>query len=1007
MRNQLSWGMVALASLAVASTWAQGGESHLWTQASVTVDSRSNPHIGWIENYHTFRVNPDDLKAALRAAPLQPLGRMDKYSVIDLPMPNGTNRQYKVCESPIMTPELEAKIGVKTYRVQGILNPAETGRLDLGPNGFHGFVRSTDGQSFVIEPAKRGDLSAVYSYFRKDNLKPRTFQCLTQDSGFPGLRTNSSLRFGVLSVGGTLKSYRLAMNATGEYTQFHGGETSALAAIVTSINRQNSVYEIDAAIHLNLIYSKAWTDPTTDPYTNEDGFAMLAQNQTETDNAVGDPNYDMGHVFSTGGGGVASINSVGVSGRKAQGVTGLPEPVGDQFDIDFVAHEMGHQWGGRHTFNNCQGNAEPPHSKEPGSGTTIMAYAGICGSDNVQPHSDPYFHSHNLDQIVAHRNDPISGGTEVNNGNAMPVVNAGADITIPRDTPFKLSGTATDANTNDVLTYCWETFDFGGTDTDRPLFRSVTPSTNKTRFFPKIGTVWAGATDRWEALPTVDRQMTFRMTVRDNRSGGGAHNSDDMVVTVAGAPFRVTSPNAAETWNGNSQQTITWDAGGSTAPTVNIVFSADGGNDYATGTAFVLAAGTPNDGSQQVFIPNVDTTQGRIIVESASGSGFYDVCDQNLTVIADNTANNPVIDSITPTSRLAGGPAFTLTVNGSGFTLTSKVRWFGADRPTTFVSPTELRATIGASDIAFAQTIPIQVVTPPPGGGSSNTVNFFVNNPVPTVASISPASRPAGTSGFTLTVTGTNFVSTSRISWNGVQRNTVFISPTQLSTTISAADIANPGSATVRVVNAAPGGGTSNPATFSIVRVAPSSIAIFPGSVTGGQSATAAVYLNGPAPTGGQTIAISKLGSNITVPTSVVAAAGKYSAVFTVGSIPVAIDTTNTVRATANGVTVSKTIVVRAPIPNAVTLNPNAVIPGNGCVGTFTLTGPAPAGGINVQIRSGVPTIVQVPTTVFVPAGATSGTFNVTTRPYPNQVGIAVWALYRNKGAHAILNLTP
>ncbi len=1006
MRIRMSWGLVSLATLAVASAWGQSGENaSLWNQAVVPVDARSNPVAAWIENYHTFRVNPTELRATLGRAPLQAPGQFSKFSVIDLPMPNGSVRQFRICESPIMTEAIANRIGVKTYFVQGILNPVESGRLDLGPNGFHGFVRSTNGESFVIEPVKRGDQTAVFSYYRRDNVMPRTFQCLTQDTGFPGLR-GSNLRFGTLSTGGTMKTYRLAMNATGEYTAFHGGETQGLAAIATSVNRMNSVYEIEAAIHLNMIYSKAFTDPNTDPYTNDNGFTMLGENQTETDASVGDANYDMGHVFSTGGGGVAMINSVGISGLKAQGVTGLPAPVGDNFDIDFVAHEMGHQWGGRHTFNNCQGGAEDGHSFEPGSATTIMGYAGICGSDDVQPHSDPYFHTHNLDQIVAHRNDPASGGTEANNGNAMPVVNAGSDITIPRGTPFKLTGTATDAN-NDPLTYCWEAFDWGHAATDMPLFRSINPSPSSTRFFPKIATVAAGATDRWETLPTVDRIMNFRMTVRDNRAGGGAHNIDAMVVTVAGAPFAVTAPNTAVTWNGNSQQTVTWDKGGSTAATVNILISKDAGVSYGNGTATVVLANTPNDGSATIFVPNVDATQGRVIVESASGSGFYDMSDQNITIVADNSSNAPTITAISPGAILAGSANFTLTVTGTNFVPTSKVRWFGADRPTTFVSATELQATIGASDIAFAQSVKIQVVTPPPGGGQSNQLDFFVNNPVPTISAMNPTSRPAGTNGFTLTLTGTNFVSTSRVSWNGVQRNTVFISPTKVSTTISAADLVAPGNVTVRVVNAAPGGGNSNPQTFSIVNNAPSSIAIFPGSLTGGQAATAAVYLNGPAPAGGLQLAISAIGSAITVPGTVTAAAGSYSAVFTVNTIPVSIDTTNTVRATANGVTVSKTMVIRAPIPNSVTLNPNTVTSGQGATGTFTLNGPAPAGGINVTIASGVPGLVQVPTFVFVPAGSTSGTFAVTTKPYGNTASIAVWALFRNRGSYALLTLNP
>lgn len=1019
MRNRFCWGLASIATLAVSGAWSQGGDSaSIWHRADLTVDTNSNPAARWIEKYQTFRVNPDELGSTLVQAPLQGPGQFRQFSIIDLPMPNGTTRKYRICESPIMSDALAQKIPVKTYRVQGIENPAENGRLDFGINGFHGFVRSTDGQSFVIEPVQRGNKAGVFVYFRRDNESPRNFACYTQAFGgggrtFPGLSARNNGGFQIMAAGDTIKSYRLAMNATGEYTAFHGGETQANAAVVTSVNRQNSVYEIDFAIHLNLIYNKCFTDPNTDPYTNDNGGAMLGENQTETDNSVGDANYDMGHVFSTGGGGVAALNSVGVSGRKAMGVTGLPTPVGDDFDIDFVAHEMGHQFGGRHTFNgtdgNCGGAHDDPAAYEPGSGTTIMAYAGICASEDVQPHSDPYFHVDSLERITAWRNDAQSGGTSTATGNRQPTANAGGDYTIPLQTPFKLTAVGTDAD-NDPITYCWEQFDLGTAtpttdNTTRPLFRSFNPTTVPSRSLPRMQDIVGGVNSPYEYRPDQPRQMRFRVTVRDNHPGSGGYAFDDMNITVTGAPFSVLEPSTPQTAFGNSTMTVTWNPGGSASANVDIYFSTNRGTDYVAGTATAVKMNTPNDGSETITLPNVNTTQGRLIVQG-SGNIFFDINDADITVQQINV-DPPVITSISPNSVLAGSGGFTLVVTGNYFDANSKVRWSGADRPTTFVSVNEIRATIGASDVAFAQSIPIRVVTPPPGGGTSNQVTFTINNPVPVVNSVSPTSRTAGGPAFTLIVNGSNFVSNSRVMWNGVGRNTIFVSTSQLKATITAADIASPANNTVTVSTPGPGGGTSAPTNFPVVQNAPQSIAIFPRSITGGQTANGAVYLVGAAGASGMTISLSKVGNPISVPNTATAGAGKFSAPFTVNSVPTANDTVCTVRASANGVTVSNTVTVLAPRPISVTLDPSSINSGQSTSGSFTLNGPAPASGISVTIASGVPGLVQVPATVFVPPGATGGTFLVTTKPYGSQAYIAIWAIYRQRGAYALLNLNP
>ena len=308
-------------------------------------------------------------------------------------------------------------------------------------------------------------------------------------------RNNTS---GPNPIGDVLRTYRLAVAATGEYTQFHGGTVEdALAAIATTMNRVNGVYERELSSRMILVDSNhliIFTDPNTDPYG---GGNSLGTNQTVVDNNIGNANYDIGHLMTQGGGGVASLRSVCDNGDKARGLTGLAQPVGDPFDIDFVAHEIGHQFGGNHTFNSttgsCNGNRVSNAAYEPGGATTIMGYAGICGANNIQLNSDDYFHNRSLEEIVNHivLGQGNSCATMIPTENTAPVVDAGPDgYVIPVSTPFELIGSATDLE-DTTLTYAWEQFDLGPSgDYDdpqgnAPLFRSFQPDTLPVRVFPR------------------------------------------------------------------------------------------------------------------------------------------------------------------------------------------------------------------------------------------------------------------------------------------------------------------------------------------------------------------------------------------------------------------------------------------------------------------------------------------------------------------------------------------
>jgi len=668
--------------LPAANPWTDVAESLLQTQSA--------QRLIVPDRYRTVALDRAALEKLLAQAPVE--GRQAARSsavILALPLPDGTFGRFQIVESPIMAPELAAKYPqIKTYTGQGLDDPTATVRFDRTPQGFHAMIL-TAGDSVFIDPYSRNDVVHYISYYKRDYQPPDKAAFIEYPPVDPGGQAAAAigrlLASGPLAASGTvLRTYRLAVAATGEYTAFQGGTVElGLAAIVTSINRVDGIYEREVAVRLSLIANDdllVYTDAETDPYTNNNPSALLTENQANIDAVIGSANYDIGHVFSTAGGGLAGLGVVCVNPYKAKGETGTSHPIGDPFDVDYVAHEMGHQFGANHTFNsltgacgqNKQRNASTAY--EPGSGSTIMGYAGICGADDLQPHSDDYFHTISYDEIVAYTTAgsgsicPVTTAT----GNHPPVPNGGAGgFTIPANTPFALTGSATDPD-GDPLTYNWEEFDLGApgvpdNPTNPPFFRSWPATSDPTRTFPRLSDLVNNTTVIGEVLPNGTRALNFRLTVRDNRSGGGGVDYRLLTfnVTTAAGPFQVTAPNTAVTWPGNSTQTITWTVANTAAApvscaNVDILLSTDGGLTYP----ITLLAGTPNDGSQAVLVPEASSTAARVKV-ACSNSIFFDISDVDFTLTA------TPITAVAPASLSSTQPADvqvtrSLTISNTG-----------------------------------------------------------------------------------------------------------------------------------------------------------------------------------------------------------------------------------------------------------------------------------------------------------------------------------------------------
>ena len=792
----MKYKLLSVALLAITSfSFAQQRDS-FWEKSTkssiVELESRLE-----LPKNNLFDLNLSVLKSNLVSSP----SRNSNASQVIISLPNGDGQleRFSVYENSNFDPKLAARYPeIKSYIGIGIDNPTSTTYFSVSPLGFKAMTMSADKSTVFIEPISQ-DLTTYTVYKKADKKVAFTpFECGVIDE----LASNENIQLRPNADDSTLRTFRLAVSTTGEYTAYFGGtKAQALAAINATMTRVNGVFEKDFAVRMVLIANNdlvIYTSAASDPYTTN----YNSQLQSTLTSVIGEANYDVGHVFVQAGnnGNAGCIGCVCVNGSKGSGFTSSTIPTGDNFDIDYVAHEIGHQFGANHTFSFS--NEGTGVNMEPGSGSTIMGYAGITPQD-VQPHSDAYFHAASIQQVT---NNVKAKTCQTNTatGNAVPTANAGLNYTIPKSTPFMLTGSGTDAN-GDVLTYNWEQFDNAATNatgansaasatrTTGPTFRSYNSSTSPVRYFPNMTRVLAGATTTAgteitvEALPSVARTMNFRLTVRDNRAGGSANNSDDTVITVNGTagPFTVTAPNTAVSYAGGSTQTVTWNVSGTTANGVNcanvdILISTNGGTSWST-----LLAATPNDGTQAVTIPNTPGTTNRIMVKGANHV-FFDVSNTNFTI---TSGSSDTVAPTAPTLSASGTTQTTTNLSWSGATDNVAVTGYDVLRNGTVIGSTTTATTFAVTGLTASTAYTFNVRAKDAAGNvsaNSNTVN---------VTTLAPATDTTAPTAPTLSASGTT-QTTTNLSWSGatdnvavtgydVLRNGVVIGSTTTATTFA------------------------------------------------------------------------------------------------------------------------------------------------------------------------------------------------------------------------------
>jgi hypothetical protein len=713
-------------------------QNNFWKEHGIGILNvgKASTRTNFPTNYKLFDANLSEMQAYLSSS----LHTNPSSIVLSLPNAEGNIEEFEIKEASNFETELQSQFSeIRSFSGKGITDKNARLRLSISPHGIQTMIFRDGQEEEYIEPYTEDKLTyAVFKAQRPAGQLP--WNCYTQDQQITSALNQivTDLPIGIARSGGNLKILRLALSCNGEYANYFGAmettpdrQARVLAAFNATLTRCNGIFEKDLAIHLQLIpttTSVIYYNPATDPYSPTISL-WNSQLQSILTTVIGDANYDIGHMFgSTGGGGNAGCIGCICNTGKGSGITSPADgiPQGDNFDIDYVAHEIGHQLGANHTFSmNTEGASV---NKEVGSGITIMSYAGITAQD-VAPHSIDIFHQASIQQIQNNIATKTCGSTfTITANNNTPVVAPLTNYTIPKSTPFFLTGSATDID-GDALTYCWEQNDntttigtasvASATKTTGPNWISFRPTTSPTRFFPQLSTILAGGYvtgplpggdigANIEALSSVARTLNFRLTVRDNAPFSsnilspevGQTSFADVVITVNGTagPFAVTAPNTNVSWGAGTTQNITWSVNSTNLAPINcanvkITLSTDGGQTFP----IVLAESTPNDGTHPVTLPNNLSSTARIKIE-AVGNIFFDISNTNFTISTPPLCGNPTGLTSTSITTSSANISWTAVANATSYAveykLNSATAWtvVNAAQTTTSASLTGLTA---------------------------------------------------------------------------------------------------------------------------------------------------------------------------------------------------------------------------------------------------------------------------------------------------------------------------
>ena len=653
-------------------------------------------------DYQEVIIDVEVYKASLLNTPMKGTISQNRSSntIIELPIPNKNSQSFRVVESPILSQELSiSRPDVKSYTAKGIDDPTATAKFNITSAGFYGVIKSVDGIS-IIEQIESNRYITYYDHDIVDHNN--SFSCESDETASSNDLLPSSARLdSCFQYGDNLRSYELVLTCSGEFYALNGGTDPLVeAALLNRITQVNTVYETEIATTFTIVEYLLNNNPATDPYSDP---TNTSTSLTETENYINAnvtaSSWDIGHGFHeiTCGGGCGWAGRAGLAvvctSAKARGYTYLPNDIPTAVTV--LLHEFGHQFSNRHTNYGCNSNNNCSRY-EPGQGSTIMSTGAGCDAGDFFASRTDYFSVASLQNMVDFQNSGLFvtgsscntvtiGGwsdcaTLIPTGNNMPSSDANANningLVIPHSTPFVLNGSGSDADGTSGLTYNWEQYDtdYSGSDapddtamsTTAPLFRSFPPSTSSERTVPQLSSILAGnvTTGTGEVLPSVARNLTWRLTVRDNEASGGGVACDQISLTVGSdGPFRISSQNATTAWMVGATETITWDVANTdsaayTCANIDILYSVDGGVTFPT----TLASGVPNNGSTTITVPAGNTNLGRIKIVCSGGTNiFFDINDVDILVTSscDAVVGTAIVNNSSVTAD-AGDPSLDL-----------------------------------------------------------------------------------------------------------------------------------------------------------------------------------------------------------------------------------------------------------------------------------------------------------------------------------------------------------